>query len=274
MRCRSRSRTPGEETLLGSWAELAATSPGAHLAYTHFAVAAVFPQWAPLNNAILVDPPSPYAASAAAAELADVYRGSGVDSWALWLPSSQTTFDAADNVTSVDGMRRDVTTVAMTLDLAAGMPLLHARVQRTTAAAANVAGESPVPVEDLPAAGDDSDVRGWVLTAGAHAIAGAWTFRDGQDVGVYAVGTVPQYRRRGIARALMLHVLADAYMAGARTASLQSTPMGAPLYASLGFRAIGRYEEWVPAQHAGTHHGFGDDTDVSLSIRSETCASC
>ena len=40
--------------------------------------------------------------------------------------------------------------------------------------------------------------------------------------------------------------LADAACRGARTASLQSTPMGQPLYASLGFEPVGRYEEWVP----------------------------
>jgi hypothetical protein len=40
-------------------------------------------------------------------------------------------------------------------------------------------------------------------------------------------------------------VLADAWHKGARTASLQSTRMGQPLYESLGFTAVGRYEEWI-----------------------------
>jgi hypothetical protein len=43
----------------------------------------------------------------------------------------------------------------------------------------------------------------------------------------------------------MAHVLADACHHGARTASLQSTRMGQPLYESLGFAAVGRYEEWI-----------------------------
>lgn len=79
------------------------------------------------------------------------------------------------------------------------------------------------------------------------AVAGAWTYRNGEDVGIYAIGTVPECRRRGFARALMLHVLADARRHGVRTASLQSTEMGQSLYASLGFGAVCRYEEWVPA---------------------------
>jgi len=43
----------------------------------------------------------------------------------------------------------------------------------------------------------------------------------------------------------MEHVLADAQRRGARTATLQSTRMGLPLYESLGFEPVGRYEEWV-----------------------------
>ena len=33
---------------------------------------------------------------------------------------------------------------------------------------------------------------------------------------------------------------------GACTATLQSTRMGPRLYSSLGFEAVGRYEEWAP----------------------------
>jgi ribosomal protein S18 acetylase RimI-like enzyme len=69
----------------------------------------------------------------------------------------------------------------------------------------------------------------------------------GDDCGIYAVGTAPEWRRRGIARTLVQHALADSHRRGARTASLQSTPMAVTLYESLGFEAVGRYEEWVRA---------------------------
>ena len=68
----------------------------------------------------------------------------------------------------------------------------------------------------------------------------------GTDVGIYSVGTAIEYRRRGLARALMQHLLAVAWQRDARTATLQATPMGQALYESLGFEAVGRYEEWVP----------------------------
>ena len=67
------------------------------------------------------------------------------------------------------------------------------------------------------------------------AVAGAWSFLHGSDCGIYAVGTMPGWRRRGLSRALMVHVLGDAQRRAARTATLQSTRMGQPLYESLGF---------------------------------------
>ena len=60
----------------------------------------------------------------------------------------------------------------------------------------------------------------------------------GTDCGLYAVGTVPGMRRRGLATALVEHVLADAYRRGARTASPQSTEMDEPLYRSMGFTPV------------------------------------
>jgi GNAT superfamily N-acetyltransferase len=144
-------------------------------------------------------------------------------------------------------MSRDTTTLVMTADIADDLPS-HPDVVRTSVAAANLAGEEPMAADLLPQPDDGDDLRGWVLVQHGWAVSGGWTYANGGDVGIYAVGTAPEFRRRGLARALMLHLLADARHRGARTASLQSTAMGEQLYASLGFRAVGRYEEWVPAR--------------------------
>jgi GNAT superfamily N-acetyltransferase len=241
------SQLPGEETLLGSWGALVPGSPGSHLVSTRTSWAAVFPRWSPLNNAILREPPSTDTASAAAAELSDVYGGAGVTSWALWVPSPALDLDAPDTVSGIDGMVRDTTTLVMTRALPAGLPS-HPAVRRTTVEAANLAGDEPIRADALPDPADARAVDGWVLVLDEYAVAGAWTFCNRDEVGVYAVGTAPGWRRRGLAHALMLHVLADAHHRGARTASLQSTRMGQPLYAFLGFRPAGRYDEWVPAE--------------------------
>jgi GNAT superfamily N-acetyltransferase len=237
---------PGQETLLACWSALATTSPGAALVRRPSVVAAVFPSWAPLNNAILLDAgagPAAAVAEAAVAEVAVAYAGE----WAFWVPSGATSLDAPDSVGALRGLARDTTTLVMHAEIA---PSLRARafVVPASIAAATVAGDEPVCAADLGEPETAPGLAGWVAIEGSVAVAGAWTYLHGTDCGIYAVGTVPSYRRRGLARGLMEHVMAEAYRLGARTASLQSTRMGQPLYESLGFRAVGRYEEWLGGQ--------------------------
>ncbi len=236
----------GQDTLLASWQALARASAGARMARTQTTIAAVFPAWLPLNNAILLGEPSSLRAAAAAVELKRLYASAGVESWALWLPSWAASLGAADEVAVVPGLHRDTTTLVMELSLSQASAEPDGLV-RTSIAAATQATDEPVPAGDLPRPDDDTGLDAWVMVQDGLAVAGAWSLIDGTDCGIYAVGTVPQWRRRGLARALMLAVLGDAYRQGARTATLQSTPMGEPLYASLGFEPVGRYDEWVPA---------------------------
>jgi ribosomal protein S18 acetylase RimI-like enzyme len=67
------------------------------------------------------------------------------------------------------------------------------------------------------------------------------------DCGIYNVGTVPAARRRGLGTALTAHAVAEARERGCTTASLQSTEMAEGIYASVGFRDLGRFDEYVPA---------------------------
>ena len=242
------SRTPlrGQDALVASWQALARLSPQARIVRTQSAVAAVFPSWVPLNNAIVLDEPSSLTAAAAAAELKTLYDSAGVATWALWLPSAAADLGAPDGVTVVGGMKRDTTTLVMELTLADARRVPDG-VVRTSIEVAGRAGDEPVPAVDLPPPDDGTGLDAWVMVRDGVAVAGAWSVIEGPDCGVYAVGTVPDWRRRGLARGLMQAVLGDAYRRGARTATLQSTPMGVPLYRSLGFEPVGRYDEWVPA---------------------------
>jgi GNAT superfamily N-acetyltransferase len=231
---------PGQETLLACWTALARLSPGARIHHDPAAAAAVFPSWTPLNNAIVLGGPGLTAAN----RVASVYREAGVDLWALWLPSRVTDLDAPDRVGEIGALKRDTTTLVMRATLPAG--LRHdGRVVRTSIATATRAGDEPVPVADLGEPDRVPGLNAWALVHDGQAVAAAWTFVHRSDCGIYAAGTVPAMRRRGFARALGEHALADAWRAGARTASLQSTRMGRPLYESLAFEAVGRYEEWV-----------------------------
>jgi GNAT superfamily N-acetyltransferase len=55
--------------------------------------------------------------------------------------------------------------------------------------------------------------------------------------GIYGVTTVPEARRRGIARAMVLHAIHEARQAGYRIAILSPTEMSEGIYRRLGFRA-------------------------------------
>jgi len=66
------------------------------------------------------------------------------------------------------------------------------------------------------------------------------------DCGLYMVGTAPAARRHGLATALSALAVAEAVERGCTTASLQSTKMAEGIYTSVGFRDLGRFDEYVP----------------------------
>ena len=234
---------PGQETLVACWSALTELSPSARMLRSSAYVAAVFPSWAPLNNAILLTT-SAAASAAASSHLADVYANSGVDTWALWLPSGTTDLDAPDDVHTAGALERDATTLVMQATLPRAFRA-HDGVVRTSIASATRATDEPVPTAELGESEGVPGLDGWVMVRDDTAVAGAWSFLHEQDCGIYTVGTVPACRRRGVARSLVEHVLGNAARLGARTATLQSTRMAAQLYATLGFVPVGRYEEWI-----------------------------
>ncbi|MBE1604676.1 GNAT family N-acetyltransferase [Actinopolymorpha pittospori] len=55
-------------------------------------------------------------------------------------------------------------------------------------------------------------------------------------LGIFNITTLPRYRRRGYGRALTLEIAREGYVAGATTAYLYASKMGARVYESAGFR--------------------------------------
>jgi ribosomal protein S18 acetylase RimI-like enzyme len=81
------------------------------------------------------------------------------------------------------------------------------------------------------------------LRAHGVRVDGAWacvalTVRVGDDASVQYVATEARFRRRGLARRLLLAALAEARDDGARTATLQASPDGLAVYERLGFRRV------------------------------------
>jgi ribosomal protein S18 acetylase RimI-like enzyme len=217
---------PGQETLVASWSALVQLSPGARLIRSPATVAAVFPSWAPLNNAIMLNIPESEAAVAAASQVTTSYAEARVAEWAFWVPSRASNLDAPDEVREVGGLKRDTTTLVMRTNLRPGLRRHQGVVRASITAASRAAGDEPVPATDLGKPEAVSGLTAWVMIQDGYAVAGAWSFLHKGDCGIYAVGTGPEWRRRGVARTLMEHVLADAQDRGARTATCSPREWG------------------------------------------------
>ncbi len=67
--------------------------------------------------------------------------------------------------------------------------------------------------------------------------------QDG-DAFVVFVATDPGARGHGLCRGLLWHALRRARDAGCTTTTLEGSPMGEPIYARMGYRALGRFGLW------------------------------
>ncbi|MFC4565236.1 GNAT family N-acetyltransferase [Nocardiopsis mangrovi] len=84
----------------------------------------------------------------------------------------------------------------------------------------------------------DDPAAGVLLARSAGCPAAACvTYDSGGAVGVYWLATLPEYRSRGLGRAVMDSVRAAH---PGRVLTLVATPDGAPLYASMGFAEVSR----------------------------------
>jgi GNAT superfamily N-acetyltransferase len=89
-------------------------------------------------------------------------------------------------------------------------------------------------------AGLVADVDGEPAATGISVVAGEW-------VGVFIIGTVPAYRRRGLGAALTAKLVVDAVARnGVTRALLQSSVMGKGVYESLGFATVDEWTRWTP----------------------------
>ncbi len=85
----------------------------------------------------------------------------------------------------------------------------------------------------------------WIAWDGDEPTAAVWLTTGDRTVGVWEVMTSPRHRRRGAARAVLTTAL-DAFSSSAPDgAALWATPMGRPLYATLGFEVVEEVTPWV-----------------------------
>lgn len=81
-------------------------------------------------------------------------------------------------------------------------------------------------------------------------VSGMMLLCAGGNGGIHEVGTLPEYRRKGLARTLVSRALDMAAEKGCTCATLQASEMGRPLYEHLGMEPVGGVHTWIYRQDA------------------------
>lgn len=93
---------------------------------------------------------------------------------------------------------------------------------------------------DRPQAVLSPRVIGFVAYRGAEPVATALTLLSGEGAGVYWVGTAASARRQGLGELCTRLATNAGFAHGARTVTLQASPMGEPIYQRIGYRTCDR----------------------------------
>ena len=88
--------------------------------------------------------------------------------------------------------------------------------------------------------------RHYLGAVGGEAVATATLVLDGEVAGVWNVGTLPEWERKGIGGALMRHILSDAADMGYGASMLLASAVGVPFYERLGYVTLDTMRVSVP----------------------------
>jgi GNAT superfamily N-acetyltransferase len=186
--------------------------------------------------------------------LAAGYAESGVRAWTVWVPADDL---PAQRLLEEAGHELDANPAAMALELGP--------FERSPSRDLDLDRDPPAVdvgrLNDL-AYGFEGDfarafarrpeeLRLYAARLEGELVASAGAVHDGDDCGIYLVATHPGARGRGLASDLMTVALNDARERGCVSASLQSTAMGKPVYARLGFRDFGPIQMWERRSTSG-----------------------
>ena len=89
--------------------------------------------------------------------------------------------------------------------------------------------------------------RAWLAWDGDEALSGVVLTTEGSAIGVWEMMTAPGHRRRGAGQAVLTAAMSAAWAPGVEGFFLWSTPLGRPLYASVGYRVLSETGVWTRA---------------------------
>jgi ribosomal protein S18 acetylase RimI-like enzyme len=234
----------GIETLLASWEAYACAATDAAVQRLPGVTSAVFPhepERGVYNNALLERHLDAARRARAIDAMEAAYAAAGVARFAAWVHDSD---EAMRLELEARGYPLDTSTRAM------AVALDDVQMPAPQIDAVPLSWSEHLDLFDLPpdllANGAHDAFRLLAARVDGRNVAVAMTFDHNGDCGVYNVGTLEPYRRRGLATALTALHLRDAAARGCRTASVQATAMAEHVYASVGFRDLGRHLEYVP----------------------------
>ena len=93
-------------------------------------------------------------------------------------------------------------------------------------------------------------MTGWVGYVDGRAVSIVTVVIGGGALGVYSVGTVPEFQGRGYAETMIRHALAEARQASATGLTvLQSTAQGLNLYSRMGYRVVTKFGVYLNEGH-------------------------
>ncbi len=230
-------------TLVRSWAYLATGSPGAEVVEIDEAAIAIFlhsPDREFLNNTVLTRGMENLDATLKTVERA--YADHNVKRYAVWVHESE---EATANELEARGYDYDSSTRTMAMPIGGVAEVDTAEldlVEPSLGEFWQIDGLDGI-VPNLSADG----AHFYVARHEGENAAMLMAFDHDGDCGIYMVGTLPAARRRGLATALSANAVAEARERGCTTVSLQSTEMAEGVYTRVGFRDLGRFDEYTPA---------------------------
>lgn len=209
------------------------------------AVAPASPQRSLFNSVFYDDPAAPAREYEA---LAEAYEEAGVAAWTVWVPDED-----RDNarLLAERGHLLDAAPRAMAMDLAelpeeppAPAGVEPGSIEPAAAALLNDLAYGYGPDGFRAALAGETDLRWHGARIDGEPVCCVATVAVGDDCCVTGVATPAEHRGQGIASWLLLRALAEARREGLRSASLQATKAGAPIYERLGFADFGFIEMW------------------------------